>query len=211
MKMGKMSRNKLEVTKRRREVASLYLQGWPQADIAEKLQMSQSTVCLDLRRIHNTWKESGLMDFHTRQVVELQKLDRLEREAWAAWERSQKPSQQARVKGGRSEQDAERVVKNQIGDPRFLDQVHKCIASRRALLGLDGPVKIEARSPMVLEPVLSIEERRQRLIGILERASKEAAKREAAEQHQKGEELPSKLLGDAAVRFRENSDAFKGK
>lgn len=31
---------------------------------------------------------------------------------------------------------AERVVKNEIGDPRFLDQVHKCIASRRALLGL---------------------------------------------------------------------------
>ena len=43
-----------------------------------------------------------------------------------------------------SEQEAERVVKNQFGDPRFLDQVHKCIASRRALLGLDGPLRIEA-------------------------------------------------------------------
>ena len=125
-------------------MAALYLQGWAQAEIGEKLKIAQSTISLDLRRIHATWRESSVMDFHTRQVLELQKLDQLEREAWAAWERSQKPSQQARVKGGKSEQDADRVVKNQIGDPRFLDQVHKCIASRRALLGLDGPLRIEA-------------------------------------------------------------------
>jgi len=34
-------------------------------------------------------------------------------------------------------------MKNQHGDPRFLDQVNKCITHRRALLGLDSPLGIE--------------------------------------------------------------------
>lgn len=176
-----MSRNKLEVSKRRRQVAAFYLQGWPQAEIAEKIGISQSTVSLDLRRVHALWKDSSMMDFHTRQVVELQKLDRLEREAWAAWDRSQKPSQQARVKGGRSEQDAERVVKNQIGDPRFLDQVHKCIASRRALLGLDGPLRVEATGLIPAQPPMTLEQRRAEFLEILETVRQRAIAAEAAQ------------------------------
>ena len=177
--MSKMTRKSFVASNRRREVAALYLQGWSQAEIGEKLKISQSTISVDLHRIHAGWRESSLMDFNSRQVLELQKLDQLEREAWAAWERSQKPSQQARVKGGKLEQDAERVVKNQIGDPRFLDQVHKCIASRRALLGLDGPLRIEAIQ--VAPPELTVEERRAELMAILERARQRAIAGEAAQ------------------------------
>ena len=34
---------------------------------------------------------------------------------------------------------AEKRVEQQPGDPRFLEQVQRCLAARRALLGLDAP------------------------------------------------------------------------
>jgi hypothetical protein len=177
--MGKMSRKSFVASNRRREVAALYLQGWAQTEISEKLKIAQSTISLDLRRIYAAWRESSVMDFNTRQIVELQKLDHLEREAWAAWERSQMPSQQARLKGGKPEQDAVRVVKNQIGDPRFLEQVHKCIASRPALLGLDGPLRIEATQ--VAPPPMTTEERRAEFLAIIDRVRQRAIAAESSQ------------------------------
>ena len=135
--VNRKSCQSLEVARRRQQVVNLVLQGWSQSAIAEHLKIAQGTVCRDLKRINAEWRESTIRDFDALQTLEVQKLDRLEREAWAAWERSQKPTQQARIKGNNSEQNAERIVKNQVGDPRFLEQIHKCIAARRALLGLD--------------------------------------------------------------------------
>jgi hypothetical protein len=160
-----MSRRSLHVARRRQQVANLYLQGWPQAEIAEHLQIAQSTVSNDLKRIHAEWRSSTIRDFDMLQAIELQKLDRLEREAWAAWERSQKPSQQARIKGANSEQNADRLVKNQVGDPRFLEQVHKCISARRALLGLDAPTRIEPVGQVVM--ALTTEQRMTHIMAIL--------------------------------------------
>ncbi len=42
---------------------------------------------------------------------------------------------------------AEKTVRQQQGDPRFLEQIHRCIAARRALLGLDAPTRIAPTSP----------------------------------------------------------------
>lgn len=164
--MGHKSRQTLVEARRRQQVANLYLQGWPQAAIAEQLQIAQATVSRDLKRIYADWRQSSVRDFDMLQTIELQKIDRLERESWAAWDRSQKPSQQARIKGGSSEQNAERLVKNQIGDPRFLEQVHKCIAARRALLGLDAPTRIAAEGPVVMP--LTDEQRRAHIRAIIQ-------------------------------------------
>lgn len=59
-----------------------------------------------------------------------QKLDRLEREAWSAWEWSQKPAQEAVVSTRGDEHNTKKPVKDQVGDPRFLEQIHECVASR---------------------------------------------------------------------------------
>ena len=171
--MGQESRRSLAKARRRQQVVSLYLQGWSQAAIAEHLQIAQWTVSRDLKHVYAEWRESTIRDFDTLQTIEVQKLDRLEREAWAAWDRSQKPSQLARIKGASSEQNAERVVKNQIGDPRFLEQVHKCIAGRRAILGLDAPTRIEPVGPLV-QP-LSLEQRRAHIRAILDELSQRQA------------------------------------
>ncbi|MDB5336643.1 MAG: hypothetical protein JWN70_2262 [Planctomycetaceae bacterium] len=128
---------KTEIQLRRKQIAELYVQGWTQMAIAEKLNIGQPTVSLDLQKLQKEWRDSRIRDFDSVRELEIQKLDRLEREAWAAWERSQKPSQSAEFKDDASNIPSKKKVKNQNGDPRFLVVVHQCIASRRALLGLD--------------------------------------------------------------------------
>jgi len=129
---------RLAIQQRRQQVADLYLRGWTQEAIATQLSIAQPTVCVDLRKIREAWRASSIRDFDDARAVELQKIDRIEREAWAAWERSQKPAQSAVVSEDTGRQRTRKSMRNQHGDPRFLDQVNKCIAQRRALLGLDA-------------------------------------------------------------------------
>jgi hypothetical protein len=128
----------LDVINRRQQVAHLYLQNWTQAQIAEHLHVGQPTISADLKKIRQQWLQSGLRDFDSARELELQKIDLLDRESWAAWERSKKPTQSATVDGEGAGQRTRKTMRNQVGDPRFLDQVNKCIAQRRAILGLDA-------------------------------------------------------------------------
>jgi hypothetical protein len=153
------------ILQRRQQVAELYIQGWTQVAIAAKLAISQTTICHDLAKLRAEWRASAQRDFDLLRAEELQKIDRLEREAWAAWERSQKPSQIAVVSGEAGSQKTRRSVRNQHGDPRFLEQINKCIASRRALLGLDAPTRIEPVLPVAMQ--LSPEQRRAHIEAVL--------------------------------------------
>ena len=112
-----------------------------------ELSVSQTTVCHDLKAIRKEWRESSIRDFDEARERELCKLDLLEGEAWAAWQRSQEPAESTRVTQDGSGKVAQKIVQHPIGDPRFLDQVLKCIAARRALLGLDAPTRIAPTSP----------------------------------------------------------------
>ncbi|MDZ4780431.1 MAG: helix-turn-helix domain-containing protein [Planctomycetia bacterium] len=138
---------KVERARRRQQVAELYVQGWTQQVIGEHLQICQTTVCFDLKALRREWRESSIRDFDSQRYVELKKLERVEREAWAAWERSQKPLQSAVLNGEGSAARARKTVKNQHGDPRFLEQVQKCLVQRRALLGLDAPTLLAPVTP----------------------------------------------------------------
>jgi len=145
---------------RRHKVSELYLQAWSQSAIAHELGVTQSTVSSDIRAVQDQWKASGIRNFDLIRELELRKLDRLEREAWAAWERSQKPVQSAVVTGAGAGQQTRKSMKNQVGDPRFLEQVNKCIAQRRTLLGLDAPLQVADVTPL---PSETPDQRRSRL------------------------------------------------
>jgi hypothetical protein len=84
--------------------------------------------------------------------LELQKLDRVEREAWAAWERSQQPAQSAVMSGDGVGQHTRKAMHSQHGDLRALETVLKCNAARRAMLGLDAPMQIAPVMPNGEEP-----------------------------------------------------------
>jgi hypothetical protein len=138
---------KLEIVQRRQRVAELYLQGWQQEAIATELAIRQPMVSEDLAKIREAWRESAIRDFDAARDLELARLDRIEREAWAAWERSKQPSQSATVNGEAGSQTAKRTVKHQNGDPRFLDLALRCNEARREILGIASPVKLAETTP----------------------------------------------------------------
>lgn len=71
----------------------MYLSGRTQADIGRELGVDQSTVSNDLKAVRQTWEERALADYDRWLSEELAKIDRIEAEANAAWERSQKPAE----------------------------------------------------------------------------------------------------------------------
>jgi hypothetical protein len=158
--MPATARRKFAQARRRQQVAELYLKGWSQPAIAQELNVAQSTVNSDIRAVEQEWIASGVRDFDLARELELQKLKMLERESWDAWKRSQKPAQSATVTGEGTGNNTRKNIKNQVGDPRFLDQINRCIAQRRTLLGLDAPLQVADVTVIAEE---TPEERRARL------------------------------------------------
>ena len=158
--MPKDAHQRLEIARRRQQVADLYLQRCTQVTIAERLNVSQATVCDDLKKIRAEWRESAIRDFDQSCELELRTIDWVQRESAEAWERSKKPTQSAVIHGDGTSTPTRKILKNQIGDPRFLEQIHKCIASRRAILGLDAPQRLEHSGPdggpMTLATMLAV-------------------------------------------------------
>src|SRR5947209_7436505 len=138
--MAVKNQKKFEILRRRQQVAELYVQRHSQAAIAEKLSISQATVSADIKHISSQWRASTVRDFDSACELELQQLDRVEREAWQLFERSQKPAQSATMGDGHGSA-TRKSIKNRDGDIRALDVILKCGNARRALLGLDAPTR----------------------------------------------------------------------
>jgi hypothetical protein len=153
---------RVQLAARRREVAHLYTQGYTQMKIADRLGVSQATVSGDLKLVEKQWRADAVRDFDLCREHELQKLALIEQEAWQAWERSQKPQQSADLAGDDSSRPTKKRIRNQYGDPRFLALVNQCIATRRALLGLDLlPISAESGQHV------NLEERRSRVVALI--------------------------------------------
>ena len=148
------SQHEARAAERRQHVAKLYLQGKYQAEIARQLGVSQQQISKDLRMLHRQWRASAMRDFDARQEQELAKIDLLERTAWEAWERSLHPRELTlteHTEGGDVPDEHGKVHpkspirrasvrrENQVGDPRFLERIDKCIERRCAILGLEAP------------------------------------------------------------------------
>ena len=151
-------RTTIQIERDRREIAGLYLQGWKQAEIAEKLSeakereytLSQQMVSYDIRRLIDQWRESGLADIDDAKARELAKINNLELEYWQAWLRSCEDAETVKQKGqpgdmpGRVKTDqVERTVKGQAGDPRFLTGVQWCIEQRCKIFGVYAATRVK--------------------------------------------------------------------
>lgn len=145
-----------QVSARRQEVASMYLRGFRQTEIAEHFGVNQSVISRDLLRIRQEWIKSSVRDFDAMRAQELAKIDTLEQEYWNAWRRSQEnaevrttkarslppPKTDAATSAPSSELEVTDRSEGQSGDPRFLAGVQWCIERRCAILGLDEPKSI---------------------------------------------------------------------
>lgn len=87
-KPGPRGDDEVAVDKRRTVVAKLYLEGFTQLEIAEKVGISQPTVSLDLKAVRDSWKNDAISDFDDKVRQELASLNHQEEQLWKAWYRS---------------------------------------------------------------------------------------------------------------------------
>jgi hypothetical protein len=128
--MAAPKRTTTERERDRRLIAEYYLTGRSIYQITDELNarqdvtytLSSKQVWYDLRLIRERWVKSGLRDFDKAQAQEIERIDRLEREHWAAW---------------RMVDPTDRTA------PSYLAGVMRCIERRCKILGLDAPVRQE--------------------------------------------------------------------
>lgn len=143
--MAKPKRTEFQRESDLERIASLYLRGWRQSDIASEIGLSRQQVGYDLKTIQNRWRTQTTINLDEAKQRELARLDELEREYWAAWEASKgertKARQEKNVTGAVTKASMEKEQRD--GNPAFLAGVMTCIDRRCKLLGLDAPVKTQ--------------------------------------------------------------------
>lgn len=145
------------IRERRREAARLYVEGWTQSQIAEKFGVSQALISKDLEVIRKGWEASAILDWDELKSRELAALDHQEEELWKAWYRSceaerirttsskREPRALTEGKGKDKkvtgyemtvvEKNNKVVVKQLIGDPRFMDAITRVRELKTRILG----------------------------------------------------------------------------
>lgn len=144
----KSSRETTEVWARRQEVASRYLRGEQQTEIARAFGLSQAQISKDLAAVRAAWLASAVRDFDAAKAQELARIDEVEREYWLGWERSKQDKEvSVQETDGKLDEKTKRPKikkavlrkEGQSGNPAFLAGVLTCIERRCAILGLDAP------------------------------------------------------------------------
>ncbi len=136
------SANRLALLERRKNVARRYLRGETQWEIARAFEVNQSTISDDLAAIRVEWLGIAVLDMDAIKAKELARIDEVERQAWAAWTKSQENAETLKDRTSGNTSMTEKVSKGQAGDPRFLDVVLKCVERRCKILGVE-----ESRPP----------------------------------------------------------------
>lgn len=164
------TQKRTEIAIRRQKIAAAYLRGTTQIEIAAELEVDQATVSRDLKALRAEWMKSALIDINEAKARELAKIDALELEYWAAWKRSQENAEveTTKMQGSDPEKpgklEKQKRVEGQVGDPRYLQGIERCIEQRRAILGLDAPRRTDITSgnkplqpPQVIEIIKTYE------------------------------------------------------
>ena len=132
---GKKAKNPHQLELRRMCINELYLKGKQQTEIAEIIfsrfgvKVSQQTISNDLKAIREEWKKHSAMLIDDRLSLELAKIDQLERDYHAMFEKSKG------LKG------------KKLGELKYKQRVEWCIDRRCVLLGVDAPKRTEISGP----------------------------------------------------------------
>ena len=150
------------------EVAKWYCEGLTQAEIGQRLALSQQQISYDIRAIIARWQATtkGLLD--ELKAQELARINHLERVAWESFEASKEPGtveiervtraaiQAKSGRGGRGQDSPIKLVPAFVetrttpqgaGDPAWLRLVQWCISERAKILGLYAPTKVAPTMP----------------------------------------------------------------
>lgn len=146
--MPGIRRTKVQRLKDREQIAGLLLRSHTLVRIAEITGLSYKTIQREVRVLEAEWRDAASADIAEVQVRELRRLEQIESEAWAEWERS-KQDYEKRVSqsGGEGGGYDKTETGGRLGDPRYLQAALAAHERRCKLLGLDAPQKIAPTNP----------------------------------------------------------------
>ena len=131
------------------EVIELYFTGMTQREIGERLGFSIYQVFKTLQDAKNLWHEWKLDEMDMRISGELARIDRIESEAWAGWNRSREDevtrmAETTNSKDRGPETKRRKVRRGQSGEASFLRIALDCVDQRCKILGAYDVAKIAA-------------------------------------------------------------------
>lgn len=143
-------RSKIEREQQLPDIAEMYLRKARQSDIAKKYGLSRQQIAYDLKVIQKRWSDQAVHSLSEAKLKELHNIDLIEREAWGEWERSKQDRQLRSAKKIQKAGEPDKVetgidTEGRLGDPRYLQVMNDCGERRVRLLGLDAPIKVDAR------------------------------------------------------------------
>jgi hypothetical protein len=158
--MAETKLNSVEQAKITAEIAYLYFRKHTQFEISQKLSTTENTISQQmvsyyLRKLQRQWLKESALDFNKAKSRELARINALEMEYWQAWQRSQADVEVSKKKE-RPEAEAnaiielEKITTGQVGDPRFLQGIERCIEMRSKILGFFAPVKFESNNKLTV-------------------------------------------------------------
>jgi predicted transcriptional regulator len=155
--MTLISRKIAIITVRRRIVADLYLHGKTQWEIAGLCGTNQATISRDLKALRAEWLKASVWDVNELIGRELMKIDYLEQEYIAAWDRSKGRKEitaTERTDAGNAQRGKASVRhEDRDGNPAFLQGIQWCIEKRCKLLGLDAPAPARMDADVVFRVI----------------------------------------------------------
>ena len=77
-----------EIQKRRKEVANLYLKGYTQQQIADKLEVSRQTINGDVQAVLAQWRDETSHDMSERVAKQAMELADMRLRAWSAYQKA---------------------------------------------------------------------------------------------------------------------------
>lgn len=128
----------IEIVKRRKEVASLYLKGYTQQQIADRLEVSRVTINRDVQAVLAQWRDETSHDMSERVAKQAMELADMRLRAWSAY---QKAVGESKENGQRPKSEKE------LNALALLLRIQEREAK---LYGLDAPSRTEVSTP---EPI----------------------------------------------------------
>ena len=130
----------IEIVKRRREVARLYLKGYTQQQIADQLEVSRVTINRDVQAVLAQWQEETSHDTSERVAKQAMELADMRLRAWSAYQKAVGES-----KDGQAEKRPR--TERELNALALLLRIQEREAK---LYGLDAPTRTEVSTP---EPI----------------------------------------------------------
>lgn len=206
-------------------ISSLMVKGWTIDQIVAEIKkvrpydLGRTQVYREVLKVRTKWREEAADIQRNAQAADLIRYNAIERELWAAWEKSKEDSvrQQATQtagesgldgKGARASKKVQKTTQSRHGDPAYLRALMELTRDRAKMLGYYAPQKVEISASRggavesaidVTETGISPEERRELLKRTYERTFGTASTGAVAELAPAGSLAPDDQGADGAI------------